>query len=180
MQRILLLVVRLYVTAALLAASCAQGASPFPLQLELRVPFDPTAFPSAGRTFLMYEVYLTNFTDSTIDLRRIEVLDADGPAEKPLAVYDGEQIGSLLQAKVRQVNAGATIVMFLQVAIETGARMPNLHFEVTTSATPLAGEGVPYVFNYYRVNTAGDTWQARTHELPMRGMLIDFQPMDAN
>lgn len=352
----------LYLIGALLAFSCASAASPFPLQMELRIPFDPTAFPSAGRTFLMYELYLTNFSGSTIDLRRIEVVDAEEPAGKPLAVFEGEQIDSLLQSNSRQVNAGATIVVFVQVGFDTQARIPNrvghrvvtangsvegaiadthhnelkvlapplrgatwhaydgpsnersnhhrrglfvlngrssisrryatdwfliedgvsfkgdehdrrsyysygqpvfavaggtvvvardgmpdnvpgpvddfqravpitletatgntvvldlgggqfahyyhlqpgslrvktgdrvqsgevlarigvsgdpnvphLHFEVTTSVTPLAGEGVPYVIDQYRVKTAGDIWQTRTHELPMRGMLIDFQ-----
>lgn len=100
--------------------------------MELRIPFDPTAFPSAGRTFLMYELYLTNFSGSTIDLRRIEVLDAEEPAGKPLAVFVGEQIDSLLQSmdsrsssdqsNLRQVNAGATIVVFMQIAFDTQAR----------------------------------------------------------
>jgi hypothetical protein len=379
MKRALLLVAPLYLTAALLAPLCAPAASPFPLQMELRIPFDPTAFPSAGRTFLMYELYLTNFSGSTIDLRRIEVLDAEEPAGKPLAVFEGEQIDSLLQSMdspsssdrstVRQVNAGATVVVFMQVAFDTRARIPNrlvhrvltanssvegaaadthhnelkvlvpplrgaawraydgpsndrdnhhrrgllvldgrpsisrryatdwfltkdgvsskgderdrrsyysygqpvlavaggvvvaardgmpdnvpgpaddfqravpitletvtgntvildlgggqfahyyhlqpgslrvktgdrvqsgevlarigvsgdpnvphLHFEVTTSATPLAGEGVPYVIDQYHVKSAGDIWQTRTHELPMRDMLIDFRRIrtDAN
>jgi hypothetical protein len=330
--------------------------------MELRVPFDPTAYPSAGRTYLMYELYLTNFSGSTIELRRIEVLDAEEPAGKPLAVFEREQIDSLLQTNVRQVNAGATIVAFMQVAFDTRAGLPNrvrhrvlaadssvegaaadthhnelkvlvpplrgaawraydgpsndrdnhhrrgllvldgrpsisrryatdwfltkegvsfqgderdrrsyysygqpvlavasgtvvvardgmpdnvpgpaddfqravpmtletvtgntvvldlgggqfahyyhlqpgslrvktgdrvrsgevlarigvsgdpnvphLHFEVTTSSKPLAGEGVPYVIDQYHVKSTGDRWQTRTHELPMRDMLIDFR-----
>lgn len=365
MKRVLLLVAPWYLTAILLILPCALDASPFPLQMELRVPFDPTAFPSAGRTFLMYELYLTNLSGATIDLRRIEVLDADEPAGKPLAVFEGEQIDSLLQSSdqsnVRQVKAGATIVVFIQVALDTrvglpdrvrhrvltadasvegavadthrnelkilapplrgaawhaydgpsndrdnhhrrglmvldgrpsisrryatdwfltkdgvsfkgderdrssyysygqpvlavaggtvvaardgmpenvpgppndfqraapitletaagntvildlgggqfahyyhlqpgslrvktgdrvqsgdvlarigvsgDSNVPHLHFEVTTSSIPLAGEGVPYVINRYHVKMAGDTWQTRTRELPMRDMLVDF------
>jgi hypothetical protein len=33
----------------------------WPLQLEMRVPFEPTAFPSGGHVYLMYELHLTNF-----------------------------------------------------------------------------------------------------------------------
>jgi hypothetical protein len=307
-------------------------------------------------------LYLTNFSGSTIELRRIEVLDAEEPAGKPLAVFEREQIDSLLQTNVRQVNAGATIVAFMQLAFDTRARLPNrvrhrvltadssvegaaadthhnelkvlvpplrgaawraydgpsndrdnhhrrgllvlegrpsisrryatdwflteegvsfqgderdrrsyysygqpvlavasgtvvvardgmpdnvpgpaddfqravpmtletvtgntvvldlgggqfahyyhlqpgslrvktgdrvrsgevlarigvsgdpnvphLHFEVTTSAKPLAGEGVPYVIDQYHVKSTGDRWQTHTHELPMRDMLIDFR-----
>jgi murein DD-endopeptidase MepM/ murein hydrolase activator NlpD len=32
------------------------------------------------------------------------------------------------------------------------AREPHLHFEVTTSAKQLAGEGVPYVLDEYRLS----------------------------
>ena len=49
-----------------------------PMQLELRVPFEPTAFTSAGRAVVMYELNLTNFSDKAIELRRIEVFDGGG------------------------------------------------------------------------------------------------------
>ena len=54
------------------------------------------------------------------------------------------------------------------------ARMPHLHFEVTTSATVLAGEGMPYLIDHYRVLTQDKTWDARTQELPLDGMLVDL------
>src|ERR1041384_1898182 len=119
--------------AAFLAISLSPLAtSPFPLQMELRVPFDPTAFTSGGRTFLMYELHLANFSGSPIDLRRIEVLDADGRARQPPAAFEGEQIDALLQssdaqlstgkANLRRANANETLVVFMQVAFEAQAR----------------------------------------------------------
>jgi Peptidase family M23 len=54
------------------------------------------------------------------------------------------------------------------------ARMPHLHFEVTTSATVLAGEGVPYLIDHYRILTQNKTWEPRTEELPLDGMRVDF------
>jgi murein DD-endopeptidase MepM/ murein hydrolase activator NlpD len=54
------------------------------------------------------------------------------------------------------------------------ARMPHLHFEVTTSATVLAGEGVPYLIDQYRILTQDKTWEPRTEELPLDGMRVDF------
>jgi hypothetical protein len=38
----------------------------------------------------------------------------------------------------------------------------------------LAGEGVPYLIDHYRVKSADDVWHTRTRELPLGGMLIDF------
>ena len=376
MKRILLLVAPLYVTASLGISVSALAASPFPLRMELRVPFDPTAFPSAGRTFMMYELYLANFSGSTIDLRRIEVLDADQRAGQPFASFEGGQLDALLQSSdakstedpnLRRVKANETLVVFMQVAFDAQTRVPNrlrhrvitgdsslegaivdthhtelkvlvpplrgsawhasdgpsndrvnhhrrggfmvdgrlsisgryatdwflikdgahqkgdtrdrqsyysygqpvfavgsgtivtardglpdnvpgpvetfqpaipkslqtitgntivldlgrgqyasyfhlqpgslrvktgdyvhsgdplarvgvsgdsnvphLHFEITTSPNTLAGEGVPYVIEQYRVKSAGDIWQTVTHELPMRDVLVDFGPADGN
>lgn len=35
--------------------------APFPLQLEMRVPFEPTAFPSGPHLYIFYELHLTNW-----------------------------------------------------------------------------------------------------------------------
>jgi hypothetical protein len=44
---------------------------------------------------------------------------------------------------------------------------------VQTSSNPLAGEGVPYLIDHYRVKSADDVCQTRTHELPLGHMLVD-------
>lgn len=130
----------LWFVAPLCLAAGLAAASPFPLQMELRVPFDPTAFPSAGRTYLMYELYLTNFSNNTIDLRRIEVLDADEPAATPLAAFEGGQIDSMLQSKLHHVNAGATAVVYMEVALDARARVPDrLKHRVLTTDTSVEG-----------------------------------------
>ena len=49
-----------------------------------------------------------------------------------------------------------------------------MHFEVTTSAKLLGGEGVAYVIDRYGMRTADHKWQTRLRELPLAGMLIDF------
>jgi hypothetical protein len=41
----------------------------------MRVPVEPTAFPSGGQTYLAYELYLTNFAGNPVGLRTIEVRD---------------------------------------------------------------------------------------------------------
>jgi hypothetical protein len=49
-----------------------------------------------------------------------------------------------------------------------------LHFEVTTSATIIAGEGIPYLIDHYRVWSPANVWEPRVRELPLDGMLVDF------
>jgi hypothetical protein len=353
-------------------ARSADAPSPWPPQLEMRVPFEPTVFPSAGRNHLTYELYLTNFSSTPLTLRRVEVLDADDSAALPIAAFEASQLNSLVQPIEAQTSAdgnsdpqqlagGATVVVFVWIALDHGAHVPNklrhriftadsaaegavigthhtelkllgppvmgtnwladdgpsndqdnhhrrgilvfqgraqisrryaidwqqsqngktfsgdasdkrsyyaygkpvlavadgtvvsvrdgipdnvprhngeftpavemtpdtvfgnhivldlggqqfasylhlqpgsmrvkvgdhvrrgqvlakiggsgdarephLHFQVQTSSDPLAGEGVPYLSDHYRVKSAGDVWQRRTHELPLRNMLVDF------
>jgi hypothetical protein len=120
--------------------------SPQPLQLEARVPFEPTAFPSAGRTYLAYELYLTNFSGNPLTLSRIEVLDADIGAAHPIAIFEGKDLDALLQpvggaqdgsGAPHQLANGLSLVAFMWVSFEPGARVPNRlrHRLVTADAT---------------------------------------------
>ncbi len=83
--------------APLQQAYSANAPSPWPLQLEMRVPFEPTAYPSAGRTYLTYELYLTNFSSTPLTLRRVEVLDADDLSAAPIAAFEAGQLDALVQ-----------------------------------------------------------------------------------
>ena len=58
-----------------------------PPPLDMRVPFEPTAFPSAGRVHVTYEVHLRNFAPTSVTLQRVEILDADtaGARRSPLS-----------------------------------------------------------------------------------------------
>ncbi|SRR6266851_4139234 len=57
--------------------------SVWPPQLEMRVPFEPTAFPSGPNIYVMYELHLTNFGTSPVSLSRIEALDGSTQMRKP-------------------------------------------------------------------------------------------------
>ena len=90
MKNIVILTLSLFLFGVSQAPGVAHSAStpsgsPFPLQLEARVPFPPTAFPSSGRMHICYELYLTNFSANPMTLSRIEVLDADRDSSKPIA-----------------------------------------------------------------------------------------------
>jgi Peptidase family M23 len=121
---------------ALILTRLAHAASTWPPQLEMRVPFEPTAFPSDGRTYLTYELYLTNFAANPITLRRVEVFDADDSAAAPIAGFEAGQLDALVQPIGAQTSAdgnsdphqlagGRSVVVFLWIALEHGARVPN-------------------------------------------------------
>jgi hypothetical protein len=126
-----------FMTGLLQEARSADARSPFPpLQLEMRVPFEPTMFSSAGRNHLTYELYLTNFGSSPLALRRVEILDADNLASAPIAAFESGQLDALLQPIGAQTSAsgnsdphqlagGATVVVFLWIALDHGVHVPH-------------------------------------------------------
>jgi Peptidase family M23 len=123
----------------------APGLAPFPLQLEIRVPFEPTAFPSEGRNYLMYELHLTNFGTAPLNLGRIEVLDADAAAAQPIATFEHELETMLLPVGGSTVAGpkgnltiagGRTAIVFMSIAFDRGAHIPKrlLHHVMTAHA----------------------------------------------
>lgn len=116
------------------------GAQSFPLQLAMRVPHEPAAFPSAGRMHVFYELYLTNFSSAPLDVRRIEVLDHS--TDRTVAAFEGKELGLRwhsvgIDTKPEALPAGGTAVVFLSVSFEPGAPMPQklVHRVVTDNAT---------------------------------------------
>jgi hypothetical protein len=132
-------------------ARSADAPSPWPLQLEMRVPFEPTAFSSAGRNHVTYELYLTNFSSSPLTLRRVEVLDADDLAAAPIAAFEAGQLDALVQpigaqgfadrnSAPHQLAGGATVVVFLWIALDHGAHVPNkLRHRILTADSAAEG-----------------------------------------
>jgi len=126
------------------------AAPAFPLQLEMRVPFEPTAFPSAGHIYLMYELHFTNFEMNPVSLRRIEVLDADTKAARPIATLEASELDALLQivgswpsvgnTDSAELRSGQSEVLFLCIAFERGAHVPNnLRHRVMTAESAVEG-----------------------------------------
>jgi hypothetical protein len=124
--------------------------APWPLQLEMRVPFEPTAFPSGSYVYLMYELHLTNFMPMPVSLGRIEVLDADSGRSRPIATFETAQLETMLQPlsgkalsdpKAKLVIAdGQSAIAFISIARERDSHVPNrLLHRVTTSYAPEEG-----------------------------------------
>jgi hypothetical protein len=117
-----------------------------PSQSHSAFPVDITAGPAPqpvmadGRFHLLYELHLTNFSASSIELLELDVIRGDGAS--PLASYRGEQLEKLLVAvggadggskdgagevsgsKARAIAGGRTIVIFLDLALDAAKRAP--------------------------------------------------------
>jgi len=128
----------------------AANRPPWPLQLEMRVPFEPTAFPSGTHVYLMYELHLTNFMPMPVSLSRIDVLDADAETGRPVATFEVAQLQTMLQplggkaqsdSKDRLVIAdGQTAIAFMAVVFDRSSHVPDrLLHRVTTSYAPEEG-----------------------------------------
>ena len=119
---------------------------PFPLQLEMRVPFEPTAFPNGARMHLLYELHLTNFATSPLYVTRIEVLDADAAVAEPIATLRAEQLAAIFQTVGGTIPPGQngslaipngrTVVVFMYIAFDGGSQIPDklVHRVITTDS----------------------------------------------
>jgi hypothetical protein len=168
-------------------AAAPPGAQSWPpqLQLQMQVPFEPSAFPSAGRTYLIYELNLSNFESRPVTIDRVDVLDADD--SKPIATFEAQQLNTILHHvgtpilgdqipaadddSQRQLAPGERVLVAYLYSFE-----PHLHFEITTSPGTLDGEGIPYIIDQYSVWTPdhGEP-ERRKRELPLKGTLVDFR-----
>ncbi len=126
------------------------NAAPFPLQLEMRVPFEPRAFPSGPHVYLMYELHLTNYLPMPLSLARIDVLDADAVDAQPIASFEAAQLESMLQPlgrrnladrKERLVMAGGqSAIAYMCITFDRKARIPNkLAHRVSTADSAVEG-----------------------------------------
>ena len=107
-----------------------------PAPLDMQVPFEPTAFPSAGRVYVTYELHIRNFAPSSATLQRVEILDADTAIATPIAVFEADALDSILRpvgvqpragtaGERRQLAGGGSAVLFLSVAFDQGTRVPS-------------------------------------------------------
>ena len=118
----------------------------WPLQLEMRVPFEPTAFPSGPHVYLMYELHLTNFMPMPVSLSRIDVLDADAGPAQPIATFEVAQLETMLQPlsgkalsdpKDRLVIAdGQSAIAFMSVAFDHGVPLNSHSGNHSSSVEP--------------------------------------------
>lgn len=124
----------------------------FPLQLEIRVPFNPTAFPSNGHSYVVYELYLTNFGWSPLSLNRIAVFSADAKAAQPVASFGAQQLETMVQplgsappdpGRRLVIAGGQSAIAFMWLEFGHGEVVPNkLVHRVETSGGAEEGAAI--------------------------------------
>jgi hypothetical protein len=107
-------------------------ARSWPVALEIRTPFEPTPFASAGHNYLMYELHLHNYASDPLNVRRIEVMSVDGANEEPIAEISGNQLDALLKplgvdssADHQHLGGGQSAVAFLCLAFDAATPVPG-------------------------------------------------------
>jgi hypothetical protein len=114
-------------------AAPAPAAPVFPpIQLQVRTPLEPSVLPSAGRSYLVYELHLQNYSAEPMTLRAIQVLDAGPAASGPIAAFGEAQLNAHLRrftigdntGELRVLGAGQGVVAFLCLAFEGKATVP--------------------------------------------------------
>jgi len=168
----------LAIVLVIMAPAAAAGWPPEPL-IEMRVPVAPTAFPSAGRNYLVYEVRLTNQGTTALGIKRLEARDAVNLTAEALAAYEGDSldkvlqhfgnpaIGDLMPEAVgghRNLAAGETAIVFLTLILEAGARVPDrLSHRLITSEGNIDGAVViTHAFKLLTLSPPleGTSWEA--------------------
>jgi len=157
----------------------------------MQVPFEPTAFPSAGRIHVTYELHIRNFAPNSVTLQRVEILDADTTGAPPIAVFEAEALESILQpvgvqpragtaGERRQLAGGGSVVLFLSVAFDRGARVPSaLWHRVATGDYTTEGAAISTQHSELRVlgpPLRGTDWLAGSG--PSNGYAIDWTQVE--
>jgi hypothetical protein len=124
----------------------------WPMQLEMHVSYEPTAFPSGLNSHLIYELYLTNFGSSPINLRRIEVVDADIKNAEPIATFEADQIKTMLQPIGRTITdseeklslaGGQSVIVFMEIVKDRKVPLPNrIKHRMITEQDTLTGAAI--------------------------------------
>lgn len=123
-----------------------------PPQLAIRTPVEPTAFPSNGRYYLLYELHLQNFSGEPMLLKAIDVVDAAQPLAPPLTRYALDQIDQVIRpenpsrapnALGEPLDAGKATVVFLCLAFDSKAAVPaRLSHRVTLEKSTVQGPAI--------------------------------------
>ena len=132
--------VRLRHALALVVASASSlwAQASFPPFLELRVPQPPTVATAEHRSFLAYELHVTNFAAQSMTLRSVEVATASGERRVLLTLNDSLLLraltrpGTTLPREERpKIGGGSRAVVFLWVPVDRGSPPGSLGHRVT-------------------------------------------------
>jgi len=157
-------------TLPLVKESAQEKPFSFPLQLEMRVPFDPTVFTNESKPHLIYELYLTNFSSKPISLRRIKLVDNNKNKDQAIAAFDSLQLQSMVQpsgeagADKLALAGGQATIVFIEVILAAGQNFPKkLIHRISTETESLDGAIISTRWSKLQVLAApihGANWTA--------------------
>ncbi|HEY7403329.1 MAG TPA: M23 family metallopeptidase [Candidatus Angelobacter sp.] len=111
-------------------AQAAPAEKPFTSPIDVTIPVAPTAFQANGKTHLVYELHIVNFSGQSTTLAQIAVLNDSGTELARLAPVDVLTsillVGNRDAAGMEKLNigAGASAVVFMWVTVDGPAKVP--------------------------------------------------------
>ena len=138
---------------------------PLPGQYSSRCAYHSSPqYSQTDRTYVMYELDLTNFGTTAVSPSRIEVCNRDAGAAQPVAAFAAEQLEAMLQPlggktlsdrKARLLIAdGQSSIAFMSIAFESGSRIPDRRFD-RVSTTHSIGEGAVIATHHAELHVLG-------------------------
>jgi len=125
-----------------------QGQRLLTIPIDIEIPVAPTPVKANGKMHVLYELHLTNFRGSNLEITRVEVLN-DASNGLVLASYtDAELTGRLGRPGApsnlpdkRVIAGGMRAVIYLEIVFDRPSDIPSalrhqLWFKSTDSATP--------------------------------------------
>lgn len=119
------------VLSFVVAAAAAEPRTPLVQSVDLQVPFAPAPVTVSGKRHLAYELHITNFRWSDVELLRVDVIDASsGNRLSRLSGTDlAEQlsrVGARVAGAERQrVPAGGRSILYLWLPLASGTPTPT-------------------------------------------------------
>jgi murein DD-endopeptidase MepM/ murein hydrolase activator NlpD len=116
------------VLGILLASTAMAQRTPLQQSFDMRVPWTPEPVSVHGKTFLQYELHLTNFAPQPLTLQRVSVMDDQG---QELATLDGDALnhavrraGTNSETERTQISPGVDAVVYLTVPLHGSVAAP--------------------------------------------------------
>jgi murein DD-endopeptidase len=123
--------IRFLLAMLLIQAPLSVHASALRQSFDLRVPQAPTPVTIDGQRQLVYELHVTNYAGESLLPAKLDVLDADAKG-KPLASWSGPALlarmaiaGTDKAPDAQGLAAGMQAVVYVEVALPAGARLPR-------------------------------------------------------
>lgn len=108
----------------------APAEKPFTSPIDVTVPLGPTAFQADGKTHLVYELHIVNFSGQSTALTQIAVLSDTGSElarmEQTELLSGTMPVGNRDAVGMDKLNlgGGASVVVFMWVTVEGAAKIP--------------------------------------------------------